>query len=101
MARSKRKPRAKNKITGSYEGALSRVGSEPLPDDGPLSDAPPAVYRTDAVVVTRSTLFTAEFEAVIELIARDRVYRAMLDRLGRRLLSSSLHTATDPRRLID
>jgi hypothetical protein len=101
MARSKRKSRAQNKVTGAYEGALSRVGSEPLPEPEPLTDGPAAVYRTDAVVVTRSTLFTAEFEALIELIARDRVYRAMLDRLGRRLLSGTLHTATDPSRLVD
>jgi hypothetical protein len=39
-------------------------------------------------VVTRSTLFTAELEAVIEIIARERVYRAMLDRLGQRLLAA-------------
>ena len=32
------------------------------------------------------TLFTTELEEVIEIIARERVYRAMLAGLGRRLL---------------
>jgi len=31
-------------------------------------------------------MFSAELEEVIEIIARERVYRAMLARLGRRLL---------------
>jgi hypothetical protein len=101
MARSKRRPRAKNKITGAFEGALSRSDSPPLVNDELSGDGPPPIYRTDAVVVTRSTLFTAEFEALIELIARDRVYRAMLDRLGRRLISGPHPYNPEPRRLAE
>ncbi len=80
MAKRKRPRRAKNKITGSYEGTLIKADADSIPE-------PPAVVeRSRTVVVVRSTLFTAELEAIIDLIARDRVYRAMLDRLGRRLL---------------
>ena len=79
--RRKRKSRATNKLQGSQENALIKSGPEPV------TDAPPAEVRTTAVIVRRSTLFTAELEEVIELIARERVYRAMLAGLGRRLLA--------------
>jgi hypothetical protein len=77
MAKSPR--RAKNKIEGSVDGTLIKVEPNPLPD------APAEVHRTRAVVVARSTIFTTELEEVIEIIAKERVYRAMLDSLGRRL----------------
>jgi hypothetical protein len=83
MAKSKRTPRAKNKIAGAQAGELIKVE----PDR--FVDAPQAEQRVR--VVARSTLFTAELEAVIEIIATERVYRAMLDGLKRRLL-----TATPP-----
>ena len=90
MAKSKRKPRAKNKIEGSYEGGLIKAASDPFPE------APAQVYRSHSVTVVRSTLFTAEFEAVIEIIAIDRVYRAMLAGFGRRLLIAPLHIPKEP-----
>jgi hypothetical protein len=71
MAKSKRKPRATNKIEGS-EGALIKVDAAPLPD------VPAVVYRAKSAAVMRSTLFTADFEAVIEIIAIERVRWAML-----------------------
>lgn len=78
MAKFKRNRRAKNKIEGSLEGAL--VKADPLPD------TPGVVQRTTALKLVRSPLFSAEFEAVIDLIARDRVYWATRARLERRLL---------------
>jgi hypothetical protein len=81
MTRRKRTPRAKNKITGSTDGALIPIGPDPFPD------APAQVQRVKVITVARSTLFTAELEAVIEIIARERVRQSMMDRLGRRLLS--------------
>jgi len=77
MARFPR--RAKNKVEGSVDGTLIKVEPDPLPD------APAEVHRTRAVIVARSTVFTTELEEVIEIIAKERVYRAMLDSLGRRL----------------
>ncbi len=50
------------------------------------SDAPGVILRSTSIAVHRSTLFTAELEKVIDIIARERVYRAMLAGLGRRLL---------------
>jgi hypothetical protein len=85
MAKSKRTLRAKNKIAGAQAGELIKVE----PDR--FVDAPQSEQRVRAVAVARSTLFTAELEAVIEIIATERVYRAMLDGLKRRLL-----TATPP-----
>ncbi len=78
----KRKPtrRAQNKIGESSQRDLVTV-------DPPLEPAS-EVSRVRAVVVARSSLFTAELEEAIDLIARERVYRAYLDRLGRRLLPS-------------
>lgn len=83
MAKSKRTPRAKNKVAGAQEGEVVKIDEDHL---GAFVEAPRAEQRARAVVVARSTLFTAEFEAVIEIIARERVYREMLDRLGRRLV---------------
>ncbi len=83
MAKSKRTPRAKNKIAGAQSGELIKVE----PDR--FVEAPQTEQRVR--VVARSSLFTAELEAVIEIIATERVYRAMLDGLKRRLL-----TATPP-----
>lgn len=80
MTKRKRKSRAKNKIAGAYEGAVIKT------DTDALKEAPAVVYRAYSSAVVRSTLFSAEFEAIIDLIARERVYRAMLAGLGRRLL---------------
>lgn len=86
MAKSKRTPRAKNKIAGAQDGDLIKIDEDHL---GAFVEAPQTEQRVR--VVARSTLFTAELEAVIEIIATERVYRAMLDGLKRRLL-----TATPP-----
>ena len=51
--------------------------------------------------ISKSTLFTAEFEAVIELIARERVMRAMRAGLGRRLLLGSPYEPDEPPRITD
>ncbi len=95
MAKFKRKRRAKNKIEGSGEGALIKIDADPFPE------APAQVYRSRTVTIHRSTLFTAEFEAVIEIIAIDRVYRSMLDRLGRRLLIAAPGTSIEPTAIAD
>jgi hypothetical protein len=77
----KRSSRAKNKVQGSVEGSL--IKREPERN----SDAPRVELRLASIVVPRSTLFTAELEELIDMIARERVYRAMLAAgLGRRLL---------------
>jgi hypothetical protein len=76
--RSTPKLGAKNKLEGSTSGELIRI--EP-----PKNDAPALVQASNFTAIRRSTLFSAEFEAVIELIARDRVYRAMIARFARRL----------------
>jgi hypothetical protein len=76
----KRKTRAKNKIQSPLEGALIKVEPEHY------SDAPRGELRVTPIAALRSTLFTAELEAVIDIIARERVYRAMLAGWGRRLL---------------
>lgn len=86
MAKSKRNRRAKNKIEGvsqkkgenSSDGALVKVE--------PLLDREIAVRRANALRASRSSLFTMELEEAIEIIARDRVYRAMLATLARRML---------------
>ncbi len=69
---------AKNKLDGSMSGELIKI-------DPPPADAPALVQASQFTTLRRSTLFSAEFEAVIEIIARDRVYRAMLARYARRL----------------
>jgi len=75
-----RKSRAKNKIQSSAENSLIKAGP------GPYSDAPGVYLRSKSIIVARSGLFTAELEEVIDLIARERVYRAMLAARGHRLL---------------
>ena len=86
MAKRKRTVRAKNKINPVSQEALVKVDPEPLPA------VPAEVYHSRAVTIVRTTLFSAEFEKVIEIIARERVYRAMLAGLGRRLLMSPPQT---------
>jgi len=88
MAKSKRTRRAKNKIAGSLEGALIKV--DPVPE--PTA----AVFRSAPAAVSRSTLFSAEFEEVIEIIATERVYRAMLASFRRRLLMAPLPVEESP-----
>ena len=78
MAKSKWNRRAKNKIEGPSQGALIKAD----PDSEPAI----VIHRTDVVRVARTTLLSAELEEVIEIIARERVYRAMLAGMGRRLL---------------
>jgi hypothetical protein len=76
----KRTSRAKNKIQGSVETSLIKAAPEHYSD-------PPAVHlRTKSLAVARSTLFNAELEQAIDVIARERAYRAMLAGLNRRLL---------------
>jgi hypothetical protein len=89
MAKSPR--RAKNKVEGSVDGTLIKVE----PDK--FAEAPTAAQRTRAVVVARSTIFTTELEEVIEIIAKERVYRAMLDSLGRRLRIPHMMNELDSR----
>ncbi len=86
--RSTPKLGAKNKLDGSTSGELINV--EP-----PASDVPALVQASKFTAIRRSTLFSAEFEAVIEIIARDRVYRAMLARFARRLPAPE-ETSSDP-----
>ncbi len=74
MARQKRNPRKKNKLDNPLEGELIQAHVDPLPE------VPAQVARDRSVTVTRPTVFTAEFEKLVELIARDRVYRMMLER---------------------
>jgi hypothetical protein len=72
--------RAKNKIDGSLGGSLIKVG----PDR--FSDASRVELGSRSIAVARSTVFTTELEYVIDVIARERVYRAWLAGVGRRLL---------------
>ena len=52
-----------------------------------FSDVPRVELRSTSIAVRRSTLFSAELEELIDMIARERVYRAMLAAgMGRRLL---------------
>lgn len=88
MAKFKRTRRAKNKVAGSIEGALIKV--DPVPD--PTA----AVYRSSPVAVSRSTVLNAELEEVIEIIATERVYRAMLASFRRRLLMAPLPIDESP-----
>ena len=85
MAKSKRTRRARNKIEGASQGAL--IKAEP-------SSQPAIVIRSNAVRVAKTSMFSAELEEIIELIAKDRVYRAMLAGLGRRLLSAPITNST-------
>ena len=79
MAR-KRTSRAKNKIEGTPETSVVKLGP------AHFADAPQVQLSSRAAAVVRSGLFNAELEEAIDIIARERVYRAMLARLGRRLL---------------
>jgi hypothetical protein len=88
MARAKRNRRAKNKIDPSNDGALIKAEPETVPAI--------VVQRTDVVRVRRASMFSAELEEVIEIIARDRVYRSMLAGLGRRLLAAPTPNGQDP-----
>jgi hypothetical protein len=90
MAKRKQKRRAKNKLPGSPEGELIKAEAEKLPH------APAQVYRAQSTNLVRSTLFSADFEAVIEIIAIDRVYRAMLAGLGRRFLTGPQQPLLEP-----
>src|SRR5437764_591200 len=72
--------RAKNKIQGSLAGSLIKVG----PDR--FSDASRVDERSTSIAIARPTIFTTELEYVIDVIARERVYRAWLAGMGRRLL---------------
>jgi hypothetical protein len=95
MAKRKRTPRAKNKLERSYDGTLIKVDSVP-------NDTPAVVHRVQATAVARPTLLlSAELEAVIDIIARERVYRAMLAGLGRRFLLGPLPAPNEPRRIAD
>ena len=76
----KRPRRAKNKIQGSLDNSL--VKSEP----DHYSEAPRVRMQSTPIAIPRSTVFATELEKVIDIIARERVYRAMLAGLGRRLL---------------
>ena len=80
MAKSKRARRATNKVDSSSQGALIKVDANSAPAI--------VIHRSDVVKVAKTTRLSAELEEVIEIIAKDRVYRAMLARLGRRLLSA-------------
>jgi len=48
-------------------------------------DPSESAEQSKAVWVVRTPFLSAELEEVIEIIARDRVFRAMLARFGRRL----------------
>lgn len=91
MAKRNRKSRAKNTIQGSLEGALIKAEPDKFAE-APAGD----VHRSHRITVTRSTLFTAEFEAIIDLIAKDRVYRAMMAAFRRRPLLDPPPTPQNP-----
>ena len=89
MAKSKRTRRAKNKIEGSSQGALIKVD--------PSSQPAIVIHRADVVRANvRTSAFSAELEEVIEIIAKERVYRAMLAGMGRRLLRGPASNGEDP-----
>ncbi|REK15720.1 MAG: hypothetical protein DWQ37_07830 [Planctomycetota bacterium] len=79
MAKSKRNRRATHKVESPEQRDLIRVPDDPFPESSAH------VEGTHTLRVTRPTIFTAEFEALIELIAIDRVYRAMMERRSRYL----------------
>ncbi len=91
MAKSKRKQRAQNKISGSSDGTLAKVEPDPFPETAAQLDRS-QIHRA---TLTRSPLLNADFEAVIEIIAIDRVYRAMLQRVAPRLLPGPTHAPPD------
>jgi len=84
----KRAARAKNKIQGSSPETT-------LVPTGPAlhSEAPGMRLRSRPIAVARSTLFNAELEQAIEIIARERV-RAMLAGRTRLLYMAPLTVVT-------
>jgi hypothetical protein len=92
MTKPKRNRRAKNKIGGSAQKKAEGSPEGALVKADPVLESDIAVQRFNAAALPRVTIFTAEFEQVIEIIARERVYRAMLDRLARRLLMAPPNT---------
>jgi len=78
MKKSRLTRRARNNIEGASRGI-------PAQDD-PFLESGTAVHKLNAVRVAHATPFSAAFEEIIEIIARDRVFRAMRARLQRRLL---------------
>ncbi len=86
MAKSKPNRRAKNKIGGASQELV--ISQDALTQANPFVDAEAAIRRVNVAPLERDSLFTAELVAVIDIIARDRVYRAMRDALKRRLLIS-------------
>jgi hypothetical protein len=83
MAKSKRNRRAKNRIDGSSQDVSIKSDSS--------SESAIAIYRSNTFVA-RTTMFSAELEHAIDVIARERVYRAMLAGLERRLLMAPMTT---------
>lgn len=80
MWKFKRNRRAQNTIAESLRSVLVTTG--------PPIESAPGIHLSSDTRVVRHTLFTAELEEVIEIIARERVYRAMLARLAPRLLAA-------------
>jgi hypothetical protein len=80
MAKSKQPRRARNKIDGAAPRALVKADS--FAEAGAKVD----LQQQQAVRIVRSSLFTAELEEIIDIVARERVRREMLARLERRLL---------------
>lgn len=84
MAKSKQNRRAKNRIDGSAEGAMIKV------DSG--SESAIAIYRSSGVQTARASMFSAELEYAIDVIARERVFG---DMLARRTRTSLLNGPSD------
>jgi hypothetical protein len=80
MAKSKRNRRNQNQIASASQGALVKLDPSPQPAI--------VIRHTDALKVAGVRRLSAELEEVIEIIARERVYRAMLARSGRYLLAA-------------
>jgi hypothetical protein len=93
MAKSKRKRRAANKLASPQDGGLIKLDAELVPD------VPAILIRDRTVVRVRSTLFNAELEWAIEIIAIERVRLAMLATRRLRLLAAP-SLALPTRRLI-
>lgn len=84
MSKSRRRRRAHNKIEGSSQPLIK---PDPLLEAAadPRVEAVIEVHKTGTVRIAR-TLFSAELEEIIEIIARERVFRSMMARIGRRSL---------------
>jgi hypothetical protein len=81
MAKRNRRSRAKNNVVpSSSEGVLIRAEADTF------AESPRGTYQMAQRALVRSTLFSAELEEAIEIIARDRVYRAMLAAFRKREL---------------